>query len=120
MEVGETKAEWKIQPKPGSGKGYLVPLAIGYQSISDLYEPGTVGRARDNTVPFRFVESAYSIGEWCSPHRLQAPEDLLWQYRYSDGAYVCEIPSQQVISASSEDESIEIPDNDFNSLDELY
>jgi CRISPR-associated protein Csy2 len=118
---GETKAEWKLKPKPGTGKGYLVPLAVGYQAISELYDAGTVARARDNSVPFRFVESAYSIGEWCSPHRLQSPDELLWQYRHQDDAYVCEIPAQRVTAAdSSDDDDINIPDNDFNTLDELY
>ncbi|WP_221795086.1 type I-F CRISPR-associated protein Csy2 [Oceanobacter mangrovi] len=118
---GETKADWKIKPRPGAGKGYLVPLAAGYQAISELYAAGTVSRARDNSVPFRFVESAYSIGEWCSPHRLQSPQELLWQYRHSNGAYLCEIPSQAAtITDRSEDDHIEIPDNDFNTFDELY
>ena len=108
---GETKADWQIKPKPG--KGYLVPLATGYQAISELYEPGTVARARDNSVPFRFVESAYSIGEWRSPHRLHSPEDLLWQYRYSGDAYLCEIPKQSD-SNSDEGPEFEITDTDFD------
>ncbi|WP_369857838.1 type I-F CRISPR-associated protein Csy2 [Candidatus Thalassolituus haligoni] len=118
---GETKAEWQLKPKPGTGKGYLVPLAVGYQAISRLYDAGTVNRARDNSVPFRFVESAYSIGEWCSPHRLQSPDELLWQYRHHGDAYLCAIPSQKVTAAeNSDDDDIDIPDNDFNTLDELY
>jgi CRISPR-associated protein Csy2 len=110
---GETKAEWNIKPKPGTGKGYLVPLAVGYQAISELYDAGRVSRARDNSVPFRFVESAYSIGEWCSPHRLRSPEDLLWQYRYSGDAYLCDIPKHSD-SISDEDPEFEITDADFD------
>lgn len=116
---GETKAEWQRKAKPASG--YLVPLSVGYQAISDLYEPGVVARARDNSVPFRFVESAYSIGEWCSPHRLQSPEQLLWRYRYSGDAYLCEIPDPALaVTESNASDDIDIPDSDFNSLDELY
>jgi CRISPR-associated protein Csy2 len=98
--VGETKAEWKRKSKPATG--YLVPLASGYQAISDLYEPGAVARARDNGVPFRFVESAYSIGEWRSPHRIKSPDDCLWQYHYTGDAYLCVIPSMQEESVSVE------------------
>jgi len=126
--AGETKAEWKIKPKPASG--YLVPLATGYQAISELYDAGTVARARDNSVPFRFVESFYSIGEWRSPHRLKSPEELLWRYRFDGDTYRCEIPYQTSVAAQQNNEPdasdqaetetlTEIPDNDFN-LDDLF
>lgn len=81
------KVEWKIQSRPG----WRVPLAIGYQAISDLYEPGTVINARDNETPMQFVESAYSIGEWVSPHRITSLSQLFW-YHHSDidaGEYHC-------------------------------
>ena len=115
---GETKANWALQAKPAAG--YLVPLAIGYQGISELYEPGSVARARDTTVPFRFVESAYSIGEWCSPHRLTSPEELLWRYRHSDDVYLCEIPNASIQRAVDTHAEDVIPDTDFDVIDELY
>jgi CRISPR-associated protein Csy2 len=37
-----------------------------------------VRNARDATVPLRFVESVYSLGEWISPHRLTGLGQLLW------------------------------------------
>lgn len=104
--AGATEVEWKRIDKPASG--YLVPLAIGYEAISKLYEPGAVARARDNTVPFRFVESAYGIGEWQSPHRFDSPEPLLWRYQQHDGSYLCQgvdltDQSESVHSHSSDD-----------------
>ena len=60
--------------------GWLVPLPVGYAAVSPLYEPGTVKNARDESVPFRFVESVLSLGEWVSPHRLNQVTDLLWHH----------------------------------------
>ncbi|MBD3898355.1 type I-F CRISPR-associated protein Csy2 [Halomonas sp. ML-15] len=74
---GDTKEEvsWEMRrPYPG----WLVPIPVGYGAISDLFDPGAVANARNPEVPFQFVESLYSIGEWVSPHRIQDPEALMW------------------------------------------
>ncbi len=71
--------------------GWLVPLPVGFGALSELHEPGSVRNVRDVTVPFRFVESLYSIGQWLSPHRLNSLEHLLWRTE-SDaehGLYLC-------------------------------
>ena len=65
---------WEVRQKPG----WLVPIPVGYGTLSRLHEPGEVVRTRDAGTPFRFVESLYSIGQWVSPHRLERPEQLLW------------------------------------------
>jgi CRISPR-associated protein Csy2 len=89
-ENDSTNVMWRYLPKPGNG--WLVPLSIGYRGISDLYEPGEVACARDTVTPFRFVESAYSIGEWLSPHRVTNLEQLVWRYRAEPehSLYLCE------------------------------
>ena len=46
-------------------------------------------RSRDNETPFRFVESAYGIGQWLSPHRVKDIEEVLWTYRHKDDRYLC-------------------------------
>ena len=87
-EVGDTsKAQWKYIPKPAPG--YLVPLAIGYKAISEVYDPGKIVGTRDSNVPFCFVEAAYGLGEWQSPHRLQNIENALWNYHHEEGWYLC-------------------------------
>ncbi|MCE8051993.1 type I-F CRISPR-associated protein Csy2 [Halomonas daqingensis] len=69
------QVSWEVRrPYPG----WLVPIPVGYGAISDLFDPGTVANARDPEVPFQFVESLYSIGEWVSPHRIKHPEALMW------------------------------------------
>ncbi len=85
-----TPAKWHYVPKPG--KGWLVPVPIGYRGISELYQPGEVARTRDATTPFRFVESVYTIGEWLSPHRITELDHLIWRYTTEpkSGWYLCE------------------------------
>ncbi len=82
------KAEWKLSR---AYPGWLVPLPVGYAAISELYEPGVVRNARDRETPFRFVESAYSMGEWISPHRVENPLFLMWRYQADpeNGLYLC-------------------------------
>lgn len=65
---------WEIRRSPG----WQVPIPVGYGALGDQHAPGAVANARDPNVPFQFVESLYSIGQWVSPHRLNRPESLLW------------------------------------------
>lgn len=86
-EEREPETPWRIRPRPG----WLVPVPVGYSGISPLYDAGTVQNARDKTVPFRFVESIYSLGEWISPHRITDPRSLLWHHQAepNQGLYRC-------------------------------
>lgn len=71
--------------------GWTVPIPVGFAALSPLHAPGVVAGARDPNVPFRFVESVYSIGQWISPHRLTDIQDLLWvtQADPETGLYRC-------------------------------
>lgn len=71
------KTEWRARR---ARDGWLVPLPVGYAAISPLYEPGQVRNARDPAVPFRFVESVLSLGQWIGPHRIQLMHHLLWEH----------------------------------------
>lgn len=79
---------WQQLAKPASG--YLVSLAVGYQGISPLHDPGTIPSSRDQETPFRFVESIYTLGQWVSPHRTLSIDTLLWRYRHQEPYYLCE------------------------------
>lgn len=74
-----------------SRAGWIVPVPVGFAALSELYAPGAVAGARDSGVPFRFVESVYSIGQWISPHRLTDVSDLLWEpiHDPASGLYHC-------------------------------
>lgn len=81
------RAEWVAERPPG----WIVPIPVGYGALSELHPAGSVAGARDRRVPFRFVESLYSLGQWVSPHRLGDAQDLLW-FNQTDpdrGLYRC-------------------------------
>lgn len=84
---GDNTAAWS----PVLKKGWVVPIPVGFGSISDVYPAGSVMNARDKSVEFQFVESLYSVGEWIGPHRLRSIEDILWyaDNDLSEGVFVC-------------------------------
>lgn len=83
----QSSADWQLIEKPASG--WLVPIVVGYRGISPLYEGGEVARTRDGRTPFRFVEPAYGVGQWISPHRIRNIEHLIWRYQLKDDWYLC-------------------------------
>ncbi|MGR7920626.1 type I-F CRISPR-associated protein Csy2 [Zobellella denitrificans] len=87
---------WSLQPKPQTG--YLVPITVGYQAISECYPPGEVRNSRDPGTPFCFVESVYTLGQWLSPHRVNSLDEILWRYRYQDGCYLADKVGQPPVS----------------------
>jgi len=77
-ESTKIKATWEYFAKPNAG--YLVPIAAGYFAISELYSAGEVDNVRDKNVPVAFAETAYSVGEWQSVHRLKEINNGVWRY----------------------------------------
>jgi CRISPR-associated protein Csy2 len=51
-------------------RGWLVPIHMGYQAISPLFEKGGVAHARDEQCQAQFVECLYGLGKWVFPYRL--------------------------------------------------
>jgi CRISPR-associated protein Csy2 len=79
--------EWSADPRAG----WTVPIPVGFAALTALHPPGTVAGARDVRVPFQFVESVYSIGQWVSPHRLRDVDALMWRSDHdrATGLYRC-------------------------------
>lgn len=75
------KEEETIEWKPRSNQGWIVPIPVGYSALSNVYSSDEVANTRDDTTPFQFVESIYSIGQWIGPHRLNTISDLLWYHQ---------------------------------------
>lgn len=102
-EVKEV-VEWLSEREKGSG--WLVPIAVGYSALSKVYAGGEVHNARDPNLPFRFVESMYSIGEWRSPHRLTSLNEILWypSTEHEAGIYRC-MNNNSVQDAASRSQS---------------
>lgn len=69
--------------------GWIVPIAIGYQGISDL---GELKNARDETTPHRFAESVVTLGEFKMPYRFDTVEEMIWRYQEykEDDLYLCQ------------------------------
>ncbi len=108
-ENGESKrkANWEYQPKPNSG--YLVPISTGYCAISECYAPGQVANVRDASIPVAFAETAYSVGEWLSVHRLVNIQQGIWRYHHDYPWYLAkgiavqeDIPEPDVIEETEE------------------
>jgi CRISPR-associated protein Csy2 len=87
----EQDEEGKVTWKHVSKKGWMVPIPVGFSAISPLYEAGEVKNVRDASVPFRFVEAAYSVGEWLNPLKLEKASDFIWFHKAETekGLYLC-------------------------------
>lgn len=57
--------------------GWLVPIAVGFQGISEL---GIAQNQRDKTTPHRFAESVLTLGEFVMPYRIKDIDSMLWHY----------------------------------------
>jgi CRISPR-associated protein Csy2 len=79
------KVTWTIQRKTN---GWLVPIAVGFQGISEL---GKAANQRDPDTPHRFAESVVTLGEFKMPHRIENLDDVLWQYHVDteQNLYLC-------------------------------
>ncbi len=98
----DTDADWERVPKPG--KGWSVPLMVGYKAISREYKVGEIKNTRhsdaDSTViGTRFVEAVHSVGEWKSLHRINNFDEIIWAYQAKDDWYLC---TQNKISTTSQ------------------
>jgi CRISPR-associated protein Csy2 len=81
----EGKVTWSSSRKT---PGWLVPVAVGFQGISDL---GTAKNQRDSQTPHRFAESVVTLGEFVMPYRINDLDDMLWQYHADteQNLYLC-------------------------------
>lgn len=82
---GDTK--WKAL-SPKTGHGWLVPMPLGYQGISELYDVGVMQNTRNPEYPSQYVEAVYGLGKWVYPQRLGGAyseydiADAFWRYHY--------------------------------------
>lgn len=69
--------------------GWLVPIAVGFQGISEL---GQAKNQRDAHTPHRFAESVLTLGEFIMPYRIESIDQLLWQYHVDleSDLYLCQ------------------------------
>jgi len=77
----KNKTTWHTRSAK-TGRGWLVPMPIGYQGISDLFEPGEMQNTRNPEYPSQYVEAIYSLGKWVFPHRINELQNAFWHYQY--------------------------------------
>ncbi|OOF88283.1 type I-F CRISPR-associated protein Csy2 [Rodentibacter ratti] len=74
------ESEWQTYSVK-QGRGWLVPIPVGYQAISPMFAAGQLQHCRTQEYPSQYVETLYSLGKWVLP--LNLPEDLshcFWRY----------------------------------------
>ena len=71
-----------------NAQGWLVPIAVGFQGISEL---GIAKNQRDADTPHRFAEAVLTLGEFIMPYRIESIDQLLWQYHVDleNNLYLC-------------------------------
>jgi len=79
------KVTWISQRK---STGWIVPIAVGYQGISEL---GQAEQQRDANTPHRFAESIITLGQFVMPYRIKDLDNMLWHYRtdLENNLYLC-------------------------------
>ena len=82
----EGKVTWTSKRK---AQGWLVPIAVGFQGISEL---GQAKNQRDANTPHRFAESVLTLGQFVMPFRIESIDQLLWQYHVDleNDLYLCQ------------------------------
>ncbi|MGI9283127.1 MAG: type I-F CRISPR-associated protein Csy2 [Endozoicomonas sp.] len=95
--------EWQSQRRtvgPDGQKGWIVPVAVGFQAITEL---GSAKNQRDPDTPHCFAESVVTLGEFQMPYQLEQLDQLIWRYHYDaeNRLYLC----QQGVSTLGETES---------------
>ncbi|MFA6698951.1 MAG: type I-F CRISPR-associated protein Csy2 [Thiomicrospira sp.] len=69
--------------------GWIVPIATGYQGLTEL---GQAQHQRDANTPHRFAESVLTLGEFKMPIRFSHWDEMAWHY-HSDtqnNLYLCQ------------------------------
>jgi len=69
--------------------GWIVPIATGYQGISEL---GIVKNQRDADTSHRFAESVLTLGEFKMAYQIKKLDDMLWSYHVDieNKLYLCQ------------------------------
>jgi CRISPR-associated protein Csy2 len=71
------------------GRAWLVPISVGYQSISPRFEKNAMQNSRHPEYPSQYVECLYSLGKWVFPSSLGENQDQwFWRYSNQDNLYL--------------------------------
>ncbi|MCW9717586.1 type I-F CRISPR-associated protein Csy2 [Avibacterium sp. 21-599] len=65
-----------------TGRGWLVPIPVGYQGISPVIAAGKLNNSRNPEYPAQYVETIYSLGKWVFPNRIADLQHAFWYQTY--------------------------------------
>jgi len=72
--------QWKTKSVK-TGRGWIVPIAVGYQGIYEPFSPGELENCRTPEYPSQYVECIYSLGKWVFPYRIEDDfNSAFWRY----------------------------------------
>jgi len=80
------EVKWEAHRKT---TGWIVPIATGFQGISEL---GHAKHQRDADTPHRFAESVLTLGEFKMPYQFKSLDEMLWSYHadLENNLYLCQ------------------------------
>lgn len=78
-ETQQPQVEWTTNSVK-TGRGWLVPIPVGYQSIARSFEVGELKHSRHPNYPSQYVESVYTLGKWAFPLRQFEIDHCIWRY----------------------------------------
>ncbi len=88
-EIDDKKqVQWSVRNSK-HGRGWLVPMPVGYQAISSEFEAGVLENCRSANYPSQFVETLYGLGKWVFPYSLSSLNNAFWRMNTDDtGLYL--------------------------------
>lgn len=88
--------EWQTQTVK-TGRGWLVPMPVGYQGIAEEYAPHQLAHCRCPEYPSHYVETVYSLGKWIFPYSIQDFTHIFWRYaKPQDNLYLITQPQHNI------------------------
>jgi CRISPR-associated protein Csy2 len=88
VDTSINKTGWQTRSVK-TGKGWLVPMPVGYQAITPQFPPGELAHCRNPEYPSQYVETIYGLGKWVFPNRL--PEEIsrcFWRYQQENNLFL--------------------------------
>lgn len=74
-------SSWTVETVK-KGRGWLVPIPVGYQGISPQFDAGQMQHTRNPEYPSQYVEAIYSLGKWVFPYSIDDLSTALWYQQY--------------------------------------
>ena len=77
----EHGTKWTVETVK-KGRGWLVPIPVGYQGISPTFDAGEMQNSRNPEYPSQYVEAIYSLGKWVFPYSIEKLETAFWYQKH--------------------------------------